>query len=81
MALSKNFIIYLFGIVFTLLLFISSNATLASRHLSDSALTSRHLLLLEEDPDNNATQTQEGSGGFNDPPSEGTPCKSCLINN
>ncbi|KAK2451865.1 hypothetical protein P8452_14875 [Trifolium repens] len=75
MALSKKIII-VFGIVFTLLLYISSNPALASRQLRQ---------LSEEDPCNVATQNEIAecstptdnisSQGFNDPPSEPTPCK------
>ncbi|KAK2451866.1 hypothetical protein P8452_14876 [Trifolium repens] len=75
MALSKKNII-VFGIVFTLLLYISSNSALASRQLRQ---------LSEEDPCNSPIQrdipgcstppSKISSHGFNDPPSEPTPCK------
>ncbi|CAJ2636793.1 unnamed protein product [Trifolium pratense] len=75
MALSKNFII-VFGIVFTLLIYISSNSALASRQL--------YQLSEEKINCNTASQTQiagcsnttvETSQGLKDPPSEPTPCK------
>ncbi|CAJ2636790.1 unnamed protein product [Trifolium pratense] len=82
MALSKNFII-LFGIVFTLLLYISSNAALASRQLYQLSEEKRNC--------NTAGQAQVVGCGSptrsspvkkpphsKDPPSEHTPCKGSL---
>ncbi|CAJ2636792.1 unnamed protein product [Trifolium pratense] len=78
MALFKKFII-VFGIVFTLLLYISSNPALASRQL--------YQLSEEENGCNTASQTEiegcsessqstvETTEGLKDPPSEATPCK------
>ncbi|GAU42961.1 hypothetical protein TSUD_142980 [Trifolium subterraneum] len=79
MALSKNFII-VFGIVCTLLLYISSNAALASRQLSDCDSD-----VAQNDSCSGPTlDTSQGQGSgpavetsqdFKDPPSEASPCK------
>ncbi|KAK2397777.1 hypothetical protein QL285_059319 [Trifolium repens] len=78
MALSKNFII-LFAIVFTLLLYISSNPALAS-FTGDGDPTQNDIVKTSHSeptvkPNLRSRPTVNRSRRFRDPPSERTPCK------